>query len=849
MKYNARDFKAENVEDHPLWQRQVALEISIGERISRLQEKRLDEAKEDGNFHSTNAGRTLVNSWYGLMVEAIVKAINNPKRGPVEAFIPLMARCHDLQELCKASLQHCLVSCAAPNGVPLMPLAKQLGCIAMEMERMHIFEKLNPKLYRWLDRKLKDSESTVSHSKIVMKAAFNRNFNEDSPFTPWTVEEQVRVGMKLVDVLCTVSGRFTLQESNTRQETIGVTKPMKNPLCLIADPALVTWITSAIRSDKSFITPALLPTLICPRKVEHGCNHIGYWTDAVPTPILVVRRNADKVIAKGSKVYDAINALNSTAWKINSKVLEVAQWAWDMDNGIGGLPLNRYQDIPTAPKGMDAQQLKVWKAKAKPIYTANAQRVRKTRRSVATLKIAKDYKDEQQFYFPHNLDSRGRAYPVVANLSPQGNDLARGLLTFAEGKPIGERGLWWLKVHVANQWGMGKLTFEERVQGIDKKLDVLSACAENPRRHRDWAEQSNPWQALAGAIELHQAISSGPSYRTTLPVVVDGSCNGLQHLSALSLDEDTARLVNVLPSDKPQDIYRFVAEKITEELLLRKIHTTGKDHLFAKTFLKMVEGEDEMLPREFAKQPVMVFPYGGKLRGYQDLIWKYCTKNHKGLLPDDFRQQREMCGWLAKIVMQTITEIVNLPSKAQAFIEGCVRAIANSGKHAEWTLPTGFTCTNRYVKYKRKRIEMVMAGRRYQIIMSSGEAEIHVLRAVSASPPNFVHSLDAAALCLAICLLVESAGSEDLVSFMAIHDGYGTYAPDMDKLAYHLREAFVTLHCDHDMLKQLHENAEKAVSAFAMSNKDVCKLPVIPAFIARGSLDVKKVRDSLYFFA
>ena len=59
--------------------------------------------------------------------------------------------------------------------------------------------------------------------------------------------------------------------------------------------------------------------------------------------------------------------------------------------------------------------------------------------------IANSYK-ETTFYFPYNLDFRGRAYPMSPHLSPTGDDTARGLLMYATPKPLGASGLRWLKV-------------------------------------------------------------------------------------------------------------------------------------------------------------------------------------------------------------------------------------------------------------------------------------------------------------------------------------------------------------------------------------------------------------------
>lgn len=57
--------------------------------------------------------------------------------------------------------------------------------------------------------------------------------------------------------------------------------------------------------------------------------------------------------------------------------------------------------------------------------------------------------NEPAIYFPHNIDFRGRAYPMHPHLNHLGNDLCRGLLEFAEGKPLGPDGLDWLYVKVS----------------------------------------------------------------------------------------------------------------------------------------------------------------------------------------------------------------------------------------------------------------------------------------------------------------------------------------------------------------------------------------------------------------
>ncbi len=64
------------------------------------------------------------------------------------------------------------------------------------------------------------------------------------------------------------------------------------------------------------------------------------------------------------------------------------------------------------------------------------------------MQVARDFKDAAELYYPHNLDFRGRAYPMHPHLNHMGSDFCRGLLHFAEPQPLGEDGLAWLYVQV-----------------------------------------------------------------------------------------------------------------------------------------------------------------------------------------------------------------------------------------------------------------------------------------------------------------------------------------------------------------------------------------------------------------
>ena len=173
------------------------------------------------------------------------------------------------------------------------------------------------------------------------------------------------------------------------------------------------------------------------------------------------------------------------------------------------------------------------------------------------------------FYMPHNMDFRGRAYPIPPHLNHIGDDLSRGLLLFADSKPLGERGLRWLKIHLANLYGYDKATFDERVNFVDRQLDDIYDSADRPLDGRGWWKKADdPWQCLATCKQLKAALTSPDplAYECPLPVHQDGTCNGLQHYAALGGDAVGAKQVNLDVGDRPSDVYTYVANMVERRI-------------------------------------------------------------------------------------------------------------------------------------------------------------------------------------------------------------------------------------------------------------------------------------------
>jgi DNA-directed RNA polymerase len=228
--------------------------------------------------------------------------------------------------------------------------------------------------------------------------------------------------------------------------------------------------------------------------------------------------------------------------------------------------------------------------------------------------------DHERFWTAINMDWRGRVYGVpIFNL--QREDCVRALFLFADGEPIGEEGLYWLKVHLANCGDDNKISkqpFDERVAWVDGNLSQIVAVASDPLSELWWTNADKPFMFLAACLELVDAVEEGPTYITRLPVFFDGSCNGLQHLCAMTRASE-GTLVNLTPQSRPQDIYQTVADRVKQQREI-DLPNEGK-HQLARMCLDWVWDERELArPRKTLKRNVMTYAYSSTKRGMADQL-------------------------------------------------------------------------------------------------------------------------------------------------------------------------------------------------------------------------------------
>lgn len=521
--------------------------------------------------------------------------------------------------------------------------------------------------------------------------------------------------------------------------------------------------------------------------------------------------------AVGALDLEAANRIQSTGWAVNSWLYDVMSEAWTKGYRLGDLetgemlPHAHLSDEAFA--GLSKEDKTEHCRKRLGIHKANAKRKGRYNQIVDYLAVARELRDEPVFYYPHVQDFRHRIYPVpVRGPHPQGDDLAKSLIHFAEGKPLGETGEFWLCVHAANCAGKDKLTLQERVAWTLSHSQEILGFARAPLQSVGWTEADQPWCFLAACYELSQCWTTPTSAEFTshLPIALDGSCNGIQHLSAMGLDPIGAEATN-LKNGPRQDIYQLIADKVSD----RVEQDAANGDAIASAWLGKIT-------RKTCKRSCMTTPYGVTPRGIRgQLLADELVPGNDGKLADYLRDR----------ICEALEGTAVAAKEIMSWLQGCAKALAKAGLPMRWQTPSGSWVEQAYHSTTSTKLHTLCG--QLTILEEDAKSTLKPAKQALASAPNCVHSFDAAHLAMTVV-----AGAERGISHWAtVHDSFATHAANTQALSAVLREQFVSIY-QHNWLERLHAGFK----AYAPN-------VTLPAPPVRGSFDIEETHDAEFFFS
>lgn len=556
----------------------------------------------------------------------------------------------------------------------------------------------------------------------------------------------------------------------------------------------------------------------------------------------------------GQQIFDSINYIQSTPWIVNESMLEVVKknlqipiksdfvkaeypetegCHWDIDLKTSSLSDKEKESIEK-DREVFREKVDLYKAECRDFESAMG----KYRVVKLALQIAEKYKG-RTIYFPHSYDFRGRIYPLAIGLSPQGSDVVKSLLSYANGEPLDRKGAEWCFAYLASLYGDDKINFKDRVQ---RGMDLIDA---------DWKDADEPYQFLAHQIELKEVLLD-PSKPFHGRIHLDACNSGSQFTSAITGDRAGCEATNVIPTiDKEtglcirKDAYLLVAEKAKEltEQQIQECELQGDNEGLERNqfFLSLLEQDG----RKICKTPVMVSNYGGTAGGRSEILWNMMRE----MGVDRKWITKKTASAFSKIIGDSITGVLNGGKAFENYIHKMNNVIASNNKPIWWTTTDGFHIVHiKHKELKSKQVSCLLPGSRRQttIIKKMYSKNVSVTKMKSAISPNYIHSLDAELL-RRTALKMRNNG---IIDSDWIHDSFGCHPNYVGEMLEITKHEFLK------MMKKLPLNTLDAELRSQMKSRkkkdkemlEKIKIPKLRGFnISGGDLDV--IKKSEWFFS
>ncbi len=462
-----------------------------------------------------------------------------------------------------------------------------------------------------------------------------------------------------------------------------------------------------------------------------------------------------------------------------------------------------------------------------------------------TLQKAKALSNKIFFQYV-DADYRGRLYYRESYLNYQGKDIERGLLKFAEPKEMTEEGLYNLSIYTAccfNQsysidsipsWcendyvsyldeqgltdiSIDKMNIDDRVRWVLNNQDFIINTWKNRTIHEN-AEK--PVGFLACCKEwcaFWDTKSEDGVYTTNLPIPIDGSNNGWQHLSAISKDEQAGELVGLVPTKIPKDFYVETAKALKS-----RMPEWFKSRVIPMKHIRKGISKRGSMTRAYSAGHLAI-----ALNMYADCYAEGYHSKYNITMSD--------CNDLSFNLIRAIDEVCPGPLETMSYLQKLANhIIADLNEPViKWITPSGFPVT--YENYVMEDIKWKSWISDMRIEHVGNEPRLIYGKKIpspggfaSGISPNFIHSMDAAHM----AIIVANWDGE----FAAIHDSFSTHAKDVGDLLDLTKEVFIAMYNHKDYYKCIAEMLLDKPEDFKYNYK-------------LGKLQIEEIANSDYFFA
>lgn len=712
------------------------------------------------------------------------------------------------------------------------------------------------------------------------KVQYARRAYKDMGFTPDTMDTDNLYKLVTVLLEAVIKGSGYFEYKVEANHTDGNKRPKK--YLKAADWLVKAWAKSI---DVMALNSFKFSPCVIPPKPWEGIKDGAYYGVNAPFAqfirVNMYQHNAflDQYIQKCEQLdltwlFKCVNALQSTPFIINERILNTMVSIMENHGGLGGLP--RTDETPKIPHLIDPtpEELEAHKKRLVAYYKHERARVSKVLRTNTSLGCAKKYSKYEKIYFPWNLDYRGRIYPMCPALNPQGDDTQKALLLFAEPTPLSsDDAIKWFYIAGAGFAGLDKIPFDDRIKWVLDNEDNILQSAASPLTYTWWDEvagDESPMCFLSFCFEferlrVYQSGHDGSAvgFKSGLPISFDGTCSGLQHFSMLLADEIGGKNVNLIPDEKVHDIYQVVADKVNVVLHQDAITGTADDYkkdkksgeyvLDSKGKKCIVYGTKELatewlsyahekfgtdgIKRKVCKRSVMTLAYGSRKYGFSenlksDIIKPWIDEHKDNQI---FLSRSQAANYMAGLIWDAVTTTVVKAVEGMEWLKKIARMIGKNGEAVAWTSPNGLPIQQNKFVPNIEICRMRFNGGFVRLYIPKENTDIDTRGQSQAIAPNFIHSMDACHMQRVIRNQAEKGNN----NFFMIHDSFGTDIEHAGDLFKAIRTELVNMYKGHNYLEEWLADVEYLLP----EEKEIPQMPT------KGNLNLDDVVNSKYCFA
>ena len=193
--------------------------------------------------------------------------------------------------------------------------------------------------------------------------------------------------------------------------------------------------------------------------------------------------------------------------------------------------------------------------------------------------------------------------------------------------------------------------------------------------------------------------------------------------------------------------------------------------------------------------------------------------------------------YLASVIWSSIGDNLKSARQGMDYLQSIAKIVSKEQLPIHWVTPVGFPVYQSYPEMKSKRVKAMLMGEVIKPRINTETDNTDRLRMSNGIAPNFVHSIDSAAM----IRTVNIAHDKGIRNFCNVHDSFGTTASDVEMLSVSLKQAFTEIFSGPCVLETFQNDIKKQ-----LPDKLHSKLPVVPK---KGDLEMGDLVKCDFFFS